>query len=240
MVKTKKGYRRRTTYPMRVAPEFNRSLKLIKAKIMMRGNKTPTAEQLTRRIDAIMKKEGLYDRIEAIKERIQTRPRMNQRGQMLNYIAAILFIFIMGISVLFGYLLFYNFNQEFASTSQYTEDVQTAAESFNAGLIFFDYFIGIIAFIMVIGIGITTYRLASAPIFFILTFAMAGVLGFMGYILSYISGQFVQEPMVATILAFFPITLLITTNLHWVMLLIIVIGSITLYGKSGRGQFINQ
>ena len=34
----------------------------------------------------------------------------------------------------------------------------------------------------------------------------------------------------------FPRTILITTNLHWIMLVLIVVGSITLYGKRKEGQ----
>ena len=93
---------------------------------------------------------------------------------------------------------------------------------------------------LIIGIAVTTYRLASPPIFFIVNLFTAFFYGFFSYFLSYLFQSFTDAPLLAATLLYFPKTVLICTNLHWVALICIVVGSITLFGKKPQGQYIEQ
>ena len=55
---------------------------------------------------------------------------------------------------------------------------------------------------------------------------------------SRISSSAVSYSIFSAVIVSFPKTILICTNLHWVMLAMMVIGSITLYGKREKGQFV--
>ena len=99
---------------------------------------------------------------------------------------------------------------------------------------FMDYIIVIVMIVLLIGIGITSFRLNTRAAFFIVTFILGPFLGFMAYFFNYLFIEIVSEAAFATILVLFPRTLVICTNLHWVALATIVIGSVTLYAKKPK------
>ena len=49
----------------------------------------------------------------------------------------------------------------------------------------------------------------------------------------------VSDATFTATVAAFPRTMIINTNLHWVALAAIIIGSISLYGKKEKGQFLS-
>lgn len=53
-------YRRRKTYPIRVSSEFMRVIQMVRAEYLIKGQKPPTTEQITRKIASIIKKDDLY------------------------------------------------------------------------------------------------------------------------------------------------------------------------------------
>src|SRR4030066_94966 len=66
---------------------------------------------------------------------------------------------------------------------------------------------------------------------FLLVFFMSAFLGAISYFFNYIFQELVSQPVFAVTLTHFPITLFICGNLHWLALIMIIYGSITLYGK---------
>lgn len=155
----------------------------------------------------------------------------NKRGQIHNYIAVIVFLFLIGFLSILGYLLMNELVTAYAASGHYGVAAAKAGEGFLFGLKVFDYTIIILMVCLIIGIGITSYKLAAPPIFFVVTIAMAAFLGFISYFFSYLFKEMVSDAIFAGTLLFFPRTVTICTNLHWVALACIIVGSITLYAK---------
>lgn len=162
----------------------------------------------------------------------------SKKGQGMDRLSVMLFLFIMGFMSILGYLLLASFVSEFSATSFYSAEVQDVGEKFLAGIGLFDVILVLVMVILIIGIGITSYKLATPPVFFLITFVTGAIYGFISYFFNYIFSQMISDTMFTATLLHFPLTVLICTNLHWVMLICIIVGSITLYAKKERGQYL--
>jgi len=163
------------------------------------------------------------------------KKRMNKKGQMHNYLAVMIVLFVFGFMSIFGAYYLSELIDGFTTAGYYTEPATIeAGEGFINASHMMDYIIVIIMTILIIGVGVTSYKLASSAIFFIISFVMAAFLGFIGYFFSYVFAQIVSQPVFVATLFFFPRTLLVCGNLHWVGLACLIIGSITLYAKRQR------
>ena len=163
----------------------------------------------------------------------------NKKGNVTERIAVIGFLFIFGLSSLFGFLFFNEFKSEFEKTDFYGPEVEYVAESYLFYLKWFDYILVIIMILLVIAIAISSAKVAAAPVFFVVTFIGAVFEGAVGYFFSYMFTQITSDSVFATTVAFFPRTLLICSNMHWIALVTIIIGAITLYAKKEKGQFLS-
>ena len=159
-------------------------------------------------------------------------------AQHRNYLAVIITLFIFGITTIFGYLFFDSFVTQFQTTGYYTGPIEEAGEGFRSAIQFLDYIIVVIMAILIVGVGVTSFKVASHPVYFIITLVMAPFLGFVSLFFNYIFAQIVSDSVFLAVTAYFSRTILICTNLHWVMLVCIVVGSITLYGKRSKGQYL--
>lgn len=164
--------------------------------------------------------------------------RGNKKAQINDYIAIIVFLFGFGFLSILGYLIYYNMDQEMSTMDIYTPEIAKASGRFLSGMQVFDYITVIMMVILIIAVGVASYKIASPPIFFIITFVFAAFLGFISYFFNYLFAQMVSEAAFDTIRVIFPRTILICTNLHWVMLVAIIVGSITLYSKRDKGQYV--
>lgn len=163
----------------------------------------------------------------------------SKKGQIDNYMSVIMFLFVFGISSIFAYLFLSSFISEFIATGFYVGTVASTGNNFLSGLLLFDNIIVLVMAVLIIGVGVTSFRLAAVPAGYIITFVMAAMYGLVSYFFNFIFAQIVSNAAFATVIMFFPGTILILTNLHWVMLVMIVIGSITLYAKNpSGGQFL--
>jgi len=162
----------------------------------------------------------------------------SKKAQGINYITVIIFLFIFGFLNILGYLILDSYVTEFSTTPYYGSEIQEVGEKFLSGLRILDTILVVMMIILIVGLGITTYRLSAPPIFFLITFVTGAIYGFISYFFNYIFAQMVSDTMFTATLLFYPKTLLICTNLHWVMLVSIVVGSITLYAKKEKGQFL--
>lgn len=88
------------------------------------------------------------------------------------------------------------------------------------------------------GVGLTSFKLNTAPAFFIVTFVMGIFLGFVSYFFNFLFQNLVSDAVFSTTLLLFPRTLLICTNFHWISLIVMVVGSITLYAKKDNSGIV--
>lgn len=102
----------------------------------------------------------------------------------------------------------------------------------------FDKVVVVLAFVLLWGIIATSKRLATRRVFFMVVFLLSAVMVFMGYLMSYVFSQMVSNAAFNKITAYLPLTILITTNMHWFVIVVIFISSILLYGKKEQGQFL--
>lgn len=155
----------------------------------------------------------------------------SKKGQLHNYITVVVILFGFGVlSVIMAYVM----NQMitlFAASGHYGATAAVVGSQFLAASYLFDKIIVFLMAALLVGVGITSYRLASPPIFFLLTLVMAGLLGLVSYFFSYMFVQIVGQPVFTATMAYFGLTMIVCTNLHWVALGAVIIGSITLYAK---------
>ena len=164
--------------------------------------------------------------------------RLGKKGQADNYFAAIVFLFGFGICSLIGYVLVSAMIDSWTTSGFYVGDVAVAGAKFMGALSLFDYLTVLMTVVLIVGVGITSFKLAAPPISYFLTFFMAAFYGVVSYFFNYIFIEIVSQDVFLATSAFFPRTIMILTNLHWVMLVMIVVGSITLFGKKPKGQFL--
>lgn len=161
----------------------------------------------------------------------------SKKGQANSWFAVIVVLFISGFLLILSYLITLNMCDAFDNAGQTASS--DACQLFLNGYKFMDYLMVLFMVILIIGIGITSYRLATSPVFAIITLIMAALYGFVSYYFNFIFVQMVSPNVFNSVVVFFPRTILINTNLHWIMLVNMIIGLITLYGKREKGQFLS-
>lgn len=162
----------------------------------------------------------------------------SRKGQFQNYVAGILFFIVFSFIAILATLFYVNFQTALSDNGFYTGEVKATGDRFLTILTMFDY-IGIFLIVILIAASaVTTVRIATAPVFFVLTLIFLPILGFISYFFNYLFAALISPSAFTSVLVYFPRTILIATNLHWVMLLFIVVGSIGLYAKKEKGQFV--
>lgn len=164
----------------------------------------------------------------------------SKKGQQENYLALILFIFGFGFITLLSVVLYTKIRDAFITSGYYTGAVASVGNSFMSAFLLYDTIIVLILIVLLIGVGVTSYKLNTAPVFFVVTLVMGAFTGAISYFFNYIFIQLVSDSTFNTVVTLFPKTIIICTNLHWVALAAIIIGSITLYSKKERGSFVGQ
>lgn len=155
----------------------------------------------------------------------------SKRGQIQNYLAVIIFLFGFAIITIIAALLMANIKTSFQSAGLYTGVLEETGDDFISALNLYDKIMVLVMVVLIIGVGLTSFRINTAPAFFIVTLIMGTFLGFVSYFFNYVFIQTVSQPVFTATIVAFPLTILICTNLHWVALVAMVVGSITLYAK---------
>ena len=163
---------------------------------------------------------------------------LGKKAQAENWFAVIVVLFASGFLMVLSYYILSEYNDALSTTSVYTPEMQSTATNFLSGIAFVDYLIVLLMIVLVIGVGITSYKLATKPVFAIVTIIMAALYGFVSYFFNYVFAEMVGQPAFALILVQFPRTIMICTNLHWIMLVMMFIGIVTLFGKKEKGQYL--
>lgn len=153
-------------------------------------------------------------------------------------LAIVIFLFVFAFINMFSQVVWSDMVDVYNSSGQFTASEIAVANQFTAGFEMYDLVLVIVMVILLMGIGITSRRVASAPVFFVIMFIMSAFLGFVSYFFNTLFFQMVSDTVFIEAVAAFPRTMQVLTNLHWVALAAIVIGSIALYGKKEKGQFL--
>ena len=165
---------------------------------------------------------------------------LGKKGQIESYFSIIVFLFVISISFILAFTILSSFVTQFQAAGFCPVDssCDTAANGFMRGLLIWDNIIIIVVIILFIGIGLTSFKLPTKIAFFILSVVMAPFLGYVSYFFNYVFTSIVGNAAFDAIRAFFPKTILICTNFHWIALVAFIIGTITLYGKREPQQFV--
>jgi len=163
----------------------------------------------------------------------------SKKGIARSILAAVIALFVFGFITIFGYYLFTEFTDAMDDAGQYTGDVQRVGEIFKSRMRWFDNVGVLLLAAFVIGIGATSYRVASSPVFFIISLLLGLFYGFISYFFNFMFQELVSVSVLNSATAAFPKLVLICTNLHWLALAMLVVGTITLYGKQEKGQFLS-
>lgn len=163
-----------------------------------------------------------------------------KKGQAHNYLAVIIFLLIFGFLSILAVVIYQEFITAYTATGYYTGVIEQTGDRILEALKMYDFMIILIMAALLIGVGLTSFRLRTHPAFFIITLITGIFTGFVSYFFNYVFIQLVSDDMFAATLVFFPRTMLICTNLHWVALVALIIGSLTLYGKKGDDTIEGQ
>ena len=164
----------------------------------------------------------------------------SKKGQILNYMIVITTLFIFGVMSLIAAVLMQGVIQGFTDAGMYTGVISETGAKFLSAILLFDKVILFLAVGFIISIGITSFKLAAPPAFFILSFIMAAFYGFISYFFNYLFFQMASNEVFAAVTVSFPLTLILCTNLHWIALAVFIVGSITLYAKRDTSQLVNE
>jgi len=163
----------------------------------------------------------------------------SKKGQGMNYIAVTIFLFIFGFLLILFYLVYNEFRTGIIATGLYTGQAQVVGDQFLLAFRAADWLTVLLLTALIVILGITSFRLSTSRVFFIVTIIMGIFWGFISYVFNYAFTQLVTaDANLQAVLVFFPRTIMICTNLHWVSLACIIVGSITLYAKEEKGQFL--
>ena len=156
----------------------------------------------------------------------------NKKAQGSNYFAVIVFLVLFGFTCILVYTIWINFVTALTATGFASSSIITATlAAWTNGFRALDYVMVLLLVVMVLATGYSSFLIRTDSAFFIITLVSAIFWGFVSYFFNHIFVQLVSNSVFDTAIGFFPRTLIICTNLHWVMMVLIIVGSITLYGK---------
>jgi len=162
----------------------------------------------------------------------------SKKGGLGDYLVPSILFITLTLSLFISTMVLSQYSTTFQTTSVSSPETTQALTDFISALNLFDGLSALLLVSFVITLAVSSYRIASPPIFFILTIIYGFILGFINYLFTYVFVLIAEESVFSSILVYYPILTAVCTNLQWVGLLMIVIGSITLYAKKDQGQYI--
>lgn len=156
----------------------------------------------------------------------------SKKAQASNYFAVIIILFLFGFTCILTYTLWINFVSALtSSTINLDNPVLATLDAWTYGFRALDYVMVMFLVLLILGTGLSSYLIRTDSAFFIVTLVSGIFWGFVSYFFNHVFIELVSPSVFNTAIGFFPRTLIICTNLHWVMMVLIIVGSITLYGK---------
>lgn len=165
--------------------------------------------------------------------------RLGKKGQAARDVfAVIVFLFSFAILTIIGVLVFTAIIDGYQTALATNTDVVKAGNQFKVAFAVYDTIMVIMMVVFIIGIGVTSIKLAARPVGFIVTLVLAPLFGLVSYFFNFLFQEIVSNGAFTTVIATFSNTILICTNLHWVALALVVVGAIGLFAKKPQGQFL--
>lgn len=151
-------------------------------------------------------------------------------------IVIIVGLFAVGIFSIFLYLFNTSFFTMFDSTGLNDSSTMSVENSILGANLMLDWVMVLFMIMAIVGIAVLGYRNTSAPINFIIIIFLAIFLGLVSYLFNYLFYQIVTNSTFASVVLFFPNTILICTNLHWLSLGMLIVGSFATFTSNRSGQ----
>lgn len=151
-------------------------------------------------------------------------------------IFVVIMLFVYGLISIFTYLINTEFFDAFDATGINDSATEYVEDKFLSANRMADTLIVLLMVILILFVGVTCYRNARPAIFFLITFIMAPFLCFVAYIFNYIFDEITGNAVFDAVIATFPKTVLICSNLHWIAFVMIIVGAITAYTRRDTGQ----
>jgi len=163
-----------------------------------------------------------------------------KKGQIENYFVPVIVLFVFAISFIVAMVILTNFSVGLASAGfcPVGSQCDVAASGFITALSTYDNIILLVAVVLIIAVGLTSFKLPASAAFFIISFIMAPFLGMISFFFNFVFSQIVSQTAFNAVRFYFPKTIFLCTNFHWIALIAFIVGSITLYGKKDRGAGI--
>lgn len=117
----------------------------------------------------------------------------------------------------------------FETSSAYTSNMAGVISAFRSSYYWWDYISLFLMVFFIIGVAVTSYRLKSRPIGFLISFIVAPFYGFISYFFNYYFIELVSPTQLKAVWGYFPITLIICTNLHWIAIITVIVGAVFAY-----------
>jgi len=150
--------------------------------------------------------------------------------------AIILFLFVFSFMSILGFTIYLEFVDSFKASGLYTGQVESTGNAILESFKMYDMIIVVIMVILIVALVLANFKLRTSPAFLIITIIEAVFTGYVSFFFNYMFVQMVSDPIFNAVLVYFPRTLVIMTNLHWVALVAIIVGSIALYGKKPSNE----
>ena len=168
-----------------------------------------------------------------------TSLKLNKRGLLKGIFSLVFVLMIFGLISIGAYLLFSNMKTGYDNAGLTSSEAgNRAITGFDNAFKSLDYLIVIFMISGIIGLGLLSYKLAAPKVFFVLIWLFAPILGAISWFFNFIFISFIGQAVFNAVIGTFPITMLLCTNLHWVALIGIAVGSITFYSKKDTGQIV--
>lgn len=164
-----------------------------------------------------------------------------KKAQARDHFAIIVFLFIFSFMSFLGFALYLEFVSAFQASGFYVGQVESTGNAILESFKMYDMIIVVVMVLLIVALALSNFKLRTSPAFLIITIIEAVFTGYVSFFFNYIFIQMVSDPIFNAVIVFFPRTLVIMTNLHWVALVAIIVGSIALYGKkSGDEGLVND
>ncbi len=162
----------------------------------------------------------------------------SKRGTLDNYLVVLIVLITFAISTIIGMVLFLSVDTELATTGFYSSNVSETMSAYQKALQLFDYVFVVLLFIMIIGVALTSFKINASPVFFVVSIIGGIFFIFVSLFFNVFMRMFFDQSVFTSALLYFPKTVYICQNLQWVALLTFIVGSIALYAKKEKGEFI--
>jgi len=163
----------------------------------------------------------------------------SKKAQFSNYMVVILFLVMFSMVNIIAMLLLTEIRDGYKNaTAYYYPEVNTAFDSFLKSIALMDYVLVIVVFVLIIGIILTSFKINTSPAFFVISIIGGIFFIFVSLFFNVFFKMVVSESIFSSVLVYFPLTIFLGSNLQWVALVTFIVGSIALYAKRDKGEFV--